>query len=253
MAKLDIAPQRADETLEEFRRRYHREKKRIYDARKPKSDRKRGKGKRPAANGTLTQEEWELAQRRPDETEGDHQRRYRRFLVARYREKHRDRLAAQRRAKWPEVREAELERNRAYRAANAERVKASQAAYYQANKDLRNANYRAWVAANPERKRQRSREWAKNNRALCNFYSARWRDQCRLATPLWAEDAKILAFYEEALRLTKETGVPHNVDHIIPLRGKTVSGLHVHTNLRVIPATENFKKHNKLVEELVAA
>ena len=37
----------------------------------------------------------------------------------------------------------------------------------------------------------------------------------------------------------------HHVDHIIPLQGAIVSGLHVEGNLRVITATENMIKRNR--------
>lgn len=67
----------------------------------------------------------------------------------------------------------------------------------------------------------------------------------RQRTPSWADHDAILAVYVEARRLTQETGTLHHVDHEIPLRGILVSGLHVHQNLRAIPAIDNLKKGNR--------
>lgn len=61
--------------------------------------------------------------------------------------------------------------------------------------------------------------------------------------------AQIRAFYNEAARLTWRTGTPHHVDHVIPLQGQNVSGLHVPENMRVIPALENIRKSNKFDPE----
>lgn len=58
-------------------------------------------------------------------------------------------------------------------------------------------------------------------------------------------------FYRHAQLVTTESGIPHEVDHIIPLQGKRVSGLHVETNLRVIPQAVNRAKNNRYDEELV--
>ena len=61
----------------------------------------------------------------------------------------------------------------------------------------------------------------------------------------------MLAIYREARRLSKETGVAHHVDHIIPLKGDLVSGLHVEGNLQILTASENLRKHNRFVEEML--
>ena len=69
------------------------------------------------------------------------------------------------------------------------------------------------------------------------------------ATPKWLtkdhlEDIKII--YKEAQKLQKQDGIKRHVDHIVPLQGKEVCGLHVPWNLRVTTAEENLRKSNKL-------
>ena len=61
----------------------------------------------------------------------------------------------------------------------------------------------------------------------------------------WADHDKILEFYKEAHKLTQGTGIKHHVDHIVPLKGKYVNGLHVENNLQVITGSDNRSKHNK--------
>jgi len=56
--------------------------------------------------------------------------------------------------------------------------------------------------------------------------------------------------YILANQITKTTGILHEVDHIVPLHGKFVSGLHVPWNLRIITKTENARKNNRPVDIL---
>lgn len=64
-------------------------------------------------------------------------------------------------------------------------------------------------------------------------------------TPKWADKQKIRDIYKACKLITKESGIKHHVDHVIPVKGKKVSGLHVHTNLAIIKAVDNLKKSNK--------
>ena len=60
--------------------------------------------------------------------------------------------------------------------------------------------------------------------------------------PPWAKFSDTVCFYREAHELTARTGIQHEVDHIIPLRSKVVSGLHCVENLQVLTAAANNAK-----------
>lgn len=117
----------------------------------------------------------------------------------------------------------------------------------QKEENKRKARVRAkdWASRNKERKREADRAFVENNRAVVRSYKAKRRAKERQATPAWLTEAHleaIKAIYIEAERLSNETGIPYQVDHIVPLSGKTVSGLHVPWNLRAIPAPENNRR-----------
>lgn len=86
---------------------------------------------------------------------------------------------------------------------------------------------------------ERAKQWAKDNPAKANAKTARRKTQKLQQMPIWADEAKIAQVYAKA----QELGL--SVDHIVPLRGKTVSGLHVHYNLQLLPHNENSAKGNK--------
>lgn len=104
-----------------------------------------------------------------------------------------------------------------------------------------------WREKNKERRKEYNQVYAKQHQAKRTSLE-RKRQAAKLnRTPAWLTDfdkLKIECLYQVAAMRTRESGYAWHVDHIIPLQGKTVSGLHVPSNLRVIPATENLRKNN---------
>lgn len=103
-----------------------------------------------------------------------------------------------------------------------------------------------------EKTREYKKRWKENNPGLRNADNYRRKKHVKAATPPWLtaeHHAAMNEIYKEAARLTKETGIPHHVDHIVPLRGKNVSGLHAPWNLQILTADENYKKNNKFDPE----
>lgn len=84
-----------------------------------------------------------------------------------------------------------------------------------------------------------------HKRAVLNSIAARRRCRMRDAFDETADQQKINEIYCEAKCLTEETGIPHEVDHVIPI---SKGGKHHEDNLRIITMSENRKKHNKIEE-----
>ena len=124
-------------------------------------------------------------------------------------------------------------RSVAWRAANPDKAKLIYAKFREANREQRNADKRDWVQA---------------NRGHVNAYCVKRHTAKLNRTPAWLSEfdkLKIECLYQLAAMRTRESGCIWHVDHIIPLQGKFVSGLHVPSNLRVIPAVENNRKYNR--------
>jgi hypothetical protein len=127
------------------------------------------------------------------------------------------------------------EKGKRYRKENAEKISVQRAIHRVKNKD---------------RLTQYAKNYRKNNSGKRNARTAKRRACKRQATPKWLTTdhwKQIEIFYVKAVEITKNTGIPHEVDHIIPLQGKNVKGLHVPWNLRVITRTENRKKSKKIL------
>jgi hypothetical protein len=95
----------------------------------------------------------------------------------------------------------------------------------------------------------RAQKYLKNNKDKVNARTVAYQLAKANRVPLWADKEKIKELYKKAVLKSIETGIQWHVDHIVPLRGKLVSGLHVPENLRVIPGIENVKKANRYIIE----
>ena len=85
-----------------------------------------------------------------------------------------------------------------------------------------------------------------------NAKKARRKARKLCATPPWIDHAAIARIYKKSSQLTAQNGIQYHVDHIVPLQGDEVSGLHVHTNLRIVPAHINNKKGNRFNKQTKA-
>jgi hypothetical protein len=104
-----------------------------------------------------------------------------------------------------------------------------------------------------EVRRTRSRLSNRRNPARVKANKIKYESKRKSATPKWvnADDMKAMNdIYDKARNITRATGIKHQVDHVIPINGKNVSGLHVPQNLQILTQAENVSKSNIYAELL---
>ena len=146
-----------------------------------------------------------------------------------------------------QTKEHRAEWQRAYYAEHKEQQDASIKRWALNNPEKIRQKQQKWSRLNPEKVREKSRNWAKNNPAKTAAMAAKRRAKKLQATPAWADLSAIAIFYEQADSLNM------TVDHIIPLQGKNVCGLHVENNLQLLTKSENSRKRNRFDEHALSA
>lgn len=131
---------------------------------------------------------------------------------------------------------------------NSEAGKAAKKKYYEGNKEI--VKIKAMTRPNEQRQKYR-KAWKLKNPEEVKASTKHRRDKHKQATPKWLtkeQKKQIRQLYVDAMIASRVTGTPYVVDHIVPLRGEDVCGLHVPWNLRVMTREENLRKSNKLLD-----
>lgn len=131
-------------------------------------------------------------------------------------------------------------------------------AWRSAHKIEHNIRCRNWVRDNSAKRKETSKKWREKNPEYSKQYKQNYdknkinahtsvrRKRVQQATPTWLtkkQRKEMLTIYETCGKLRK-AGVDVHVDHIVPLQGKDVCGLHVPWNLEILGAKENMSKSN---------
>lgn len=172
--------------------------------------------------------------------------------------KNREKYDARDRANYQKTKEKRLEQAKKYYQKNSEHIKARTKAHRQKVGDQRRLGYMAeWNDKNKEKMfkyfsnyrnenrekvRKAWRDWNRRNKEYRAFMTAKRRAKKLKATPSWLTKEQL----HEIKEIYKNCPSGYDVDHIVPLQGETVSGLHVPWNLQYLLSAENRSKSNNL-------
>jgi hypothetical protein len=146
------------------------------------------------------------------------------------------------------VKEEARKRQATWRSLNREKHREQISKYQKENREKVTEYQKLWKHNNPEKVKISSKKSRQTNKHVRNAHTAKRRARKAQRTPLWLTNDELFLIQEAyalASLRTKLTGIEWHVDHIIPMQGDTVSGLHCINNLQIILAKENCSKSNR--------
>lgn len=120
--------------------------------------------------------------------------------------------------------------------------------WYEDNKESVVKRTQAYKAERRDFVRQAGRDYYQRNKAKYFANDAKRANLKRRATPPWLSPShlkEIEQLYWLAVDLYAVSGEKYHVDHIVPIQGKNVCGLHVPWNLQILPSDLNIAKSNR--------
>ena len=166
-------------------------------------------------------------------------------LALEYWNENKDKINARRKEKYHTdyaFRESVKAKANQYRKDNLDSVRESDRAYAANNKDAAKHRLEKFMKENPGYKKL----YRESNKGKVNTWNSKRRAAKIQRTVSWADSSRIEAIYDVCAFFNEVNGyVKYHVDHIIPLQGKIVSGLHVHNNLQILLSQDNLRKNNE--------
>lgn len=149
-----------------------------------------------------------------------------------------------------EVREKKKLSDKQYAKKNADQIKEYHKQYQTAHRERLLAATKERYEKNKERHLANAARWKKENAGKVNHTCMMRHSDKMLRVPKWlttADKQAMDAIYNQCRSMNEEAGfIKYHVDHVMPLRGKTVSGLHAPNNLQILLASVNCSKQNKV-------
>ena len=141
-------------------------------------------------------------------------------------------------SKTPEGRARKSVNDKKYREGQGELLLVKKREHYANNRETILASQKIYQQNNKQAANIRANRWARKHKGQKNAMTVAYRARKARRKPVWADDDKIKQMYINASQQGLE------VDHIIPLHGDTVSGLHVHGNMQLMTRADNASKSN---------
>jgi hypothetical protein len=145
------------------------------------------------------------------------------------------------------IAERDVKEKKCQCAAHKAARKAAMRQRYLKNRQHRIERAAHWAKANPEKRKSAARKWAGENGSSAKANTHKRRARKLNATPAWFgefDELVMQAAHELTAIREAATGIKWEVDHVVPLAGKKVCGLHVAGNIQVIPMAANRRKSN---------